>query len=833
MIKHRIGILLIVMSAVVSQCILPFSLCVNAAGAGIEEPLQPESETVAEPDYQPEAGEAEQPEQGEAELTETEEAEQLEAEEEDGPSAVSSIVGRSAGTNEDDRTPDELFEGYFRKEFGIDAGVPGQAKLRKAGAGSRLTGLERNAYLKISEVLPLIASGERTSTRITISVDDLFSGCKNSWTAKELGVKSLMEKSPSSPTGWAVTKEALAAMEKKGAIDMYKLLVALLADHPYELYWFNKTIGFKMNDLDVTAAGDRISFTGDAVFSFTVEKEYAAGTYEVNAKFGAAVQTAAQNAKSIVVRFSSLSDHDKLRAYKDEICRLVEYDGAALTDYTSYGKPPYGNPWQMIWVFDGDPSTNVVCEGYAKAFQYLCDQSGFDSDISCLTVNGMTGEKHMWNIVRMDDGANYLADLTNCDENACGYPDRLFLAGTDGSPDKGYHFDIDLYNDITYSYDGMIRNYYDDSELQLAGSDYGKGKSVSAAAVTLDRTEFTYDGTRKLPAVTVTLDGVELVEGTDYKLEYGENTDAGAGIAAVTGTGSYSGVKRVQFAILKADQPFSISPSSLTLKIGDMVSYSSEGSYSEPGHAVVKLSGLKGDLYVKSGNTSAAEVSTDPETSGWVKAVAGGKAVITLTAAETENYKEKQVPLTICVEPAATGKLNAVNLAAGMEVVWAPVPGADGYILKRTCGSESVTIRIKGGHTGSYTDRSANTAGKVYTYRIAATAGSATSTSARTVSRIRVPRPAISSITNSAAGKMTVKRQKDTKAAGWQIQYSLKSDFSSFKTVTVSGASAASKTIGGLAKARTYYVRIRSYRMNGKTNSYSAFSKVRKVTILK
>lgn len=31
---------------------------------------------------------------------------------------------------------------------------------------------------------------------------------------------------------------------------------------------------------------------------------------------------------------------------------------------------------ELIWVFDGDSSTNVVCEGYAKAFQYLCDLSG-------------------------------------------------------------------------------------------------------------------------------------------------------------------------------------------------------------------------------------------------------------------------------------------------------------------------------------------------------------------------------------------------------------------------------------------------------------------------
>ena len=881
--KHRIAVLLLITAIFVSQSLQPYTLYINAAETGIEENMEGGTEAMIDTGSQPEAEPAEssgsqteeyQPEQesqpeedrpeqesqteedlpeqesmteeaqpedeSREEMAAPEESAQTEEEprpesvyEEDSPVAESTIKGQGAGTDDDDRTADELFEGYIRKEFGIEQAGAGQFKLRKASGGARLTGMERNAYDKICEVLPLIASGERTSTRIAVPIDDLFAGCKNSWTAKELGVSSLLEKSASSPTGWAVTGEALGAMGEKGSLDMYQILVALLADHPYELYWFNKIVGFNMDDLDVTVVDDHISFTGEAVFNFTVEKEYAAGNYEVNAKFGAAVQTSAQNARSIVERCSSFSDHDKLKAYKDEIVELVDYDTDALTDYESYGNPPYGNPWQLIWVFDGDASTNVVCEGYAKAFQYLCDQTGFDSDISCLTVNGMTGEKHMWNIVRMDDGANYLVDLTNCDEDACGYPDRLFLVGTDGSPDRGYHFDIDLYNDITYSYDKLIRDYYEDSELQLAGQDYGKGKSVSAASVTLARTEFTYDGTRKLPPVTVTLDGVRLLNGSDYKLEYGENTNAGAGIVAVTGTGRYSGVKKVKFAILKADQAFAVSPSTLTLKIGDMVSYSSESPYSEPGHKVVKVSGLEGELYVRSNNPSAAKVSTDPETAGWVRAVAGGKATVTLTASETENFKEKQIPLTIYVEPAASKKLNAVNLASGMQVVWAAVPGADGYILTRTCGRESDSIRIKGGSTVTYTDRAANSNGKLYTYRIAATAGSAVSTSVKTVSRIRVPRPAISSITNSAAGKMTVKWEKDQKAAGWQVQYSLKSDFSSFKTVTVNSASAVSKTVSGLTGKKTYYVRIRSYRMNGGAKHYSAFSKIRKVTAAK
>ena len=109
-----------------------------------------------------------------------------------------------------------------------------------------------------------------------------------------------------------------------------------------------------------TEAGEEDEENGPAGSDFTDASAVSsiagqsAGTNEVNAKFGTAVQTSAQNAGSIVERCSGLSDHDKLMAYKDEICRLVEYDADALTDYTSYGKPPYGNPWQIQYSLKSD-----------------------------------------------------------------------------------------------------------------------------------------------------------------------------------------------------------------------------------------------------------------------------------------------------------------------------------------------------------------------------------------------------------------------------------------------------------------------------------------------
>ena len=105
------------------------------------------------------------------------------------------------------------------------------------------------------------------------------------------------------------------------------------------------------------------------------------------------------------------TDYDKLLNYRNAICDLVTYD------YEAQQSPLYGNSYQVINVFDDDMYSNVVCEGYAKAFQYLCDLSDFDNDVECHTVTGVTDAgagagEHMWNIVNIggSDGESYLVD---------------------------------------------------------------------------------------------------------------------------------------------------------------------------------------------------------------------------------------------------------------------------------------------------------------------------------------------------------------------------------------------------------------------------------------
>ena len=390
------------------------------------------------------------------------------------------VVGDTEG-----KSPEELFSEYVEQSFKGQLSS-GRRKAKKS-ISSVLSGYDRNVYEYITGQLPLIAAGQRASTAFDITTEILGLE-QTAWTAGELGVSTLLVVDEQGDfvlddDGYGIiTDDAYDAVSEKVSINSVKIIDVMLADHPYELYWYDKTEGCNIPyGFDVGVSYDQdiddyvIYVSGALPLRFTVAQEFAAGLYEVDTSIGQSVQASVANAKAIVSKYSGSSDEDKLRGYMEEICDLVSYNDAAAD-----GGVSYGNPWQLVWVFDGDPDTEVVCEGYAKAFKYLCDQSSFSNDISCILVTGrMTGGtgagNHMWNIVNMEDGKNYLVDVTNCDEGTIGYPDELFLVGTeetniDGSGKEGYYFSE---VEITYSYDTGTEGLFSDADLELCGYNYG------------------------------------------------------------------------------------------------------------------------------------------------------------------------------------------------------------------------------------------------------------------------------------------------------------------------------------------------------------------------
>ena len=362
---------------------------------------------------------------------------------------------------------DLLFDAYLYSLF-----YPGEVEAEGETAGRGLTGPDRILYDHFRTVFEEVAAGERQSTEFSLTASDL--GLQTSWTEAELGVTAFLDEDGH------YTKETLDALTNLLFGNARRVLIAVLTDCPYEQYWYDKTVGMRLslrnNSLsfgyDPILGCDILNITGSLNYAFEVAAGYRGDdAYSTDPVAVTTAKNAVENARAILEEYEDADNYHKLLGYKNAVCSLVSYNQAAL-------EPGYQDKdaWQLIWVFDGDDTTNVVCEGYSKAFQYLCDQTVFSGNICCYTVsgtmNGGTGEgRHMWNIVRMEDRNNYLVDVTNCDAGSIGADDLLFLAGyTDGDADSGYRFTCHG-RSLAYVYGDDTRNCYA-AELVLAGSGY-------------------------------------------------------------------------------------------------------------------------------------------------------------------------------------------------------------------------------------------------------------------------------------------------------------------------------------------------------------------------
>ena len=91
-----------------------------------------------------------------------------------------------------------------------------------------------------------------------------------------------------------------------------------------------------------------------------------------------------------------------------------------------------------------------------------------------------------------------------------------------------------------------IGNYMDEASVKFTILSSG----VNTFVVTLETTEYTFDGTERKPNVTVKMEDRTLSEGTDYTLLYNNNVNAGTATVTVKGVGDYTGEQMKTFVIL-------------------------------------------------------------------------------------------------------------------------------------------------------------------------------------------------------------------------------------------------------------------------------------------
>ncbi|MGI5895291.1 MAG: bacterial Ig-like domain-containing protein, partial [Candidatus Merdivicinus sp.] len=264
-----------------------------------------------------------------------------------------------------------------------------------------------------------------------------------------------------------------------------KILTCLVSDYPYEMFWYDKMnlealqIGIQISTSGNITTINLVSYFIPVYQTYQDENAGENKQYTLSASQAQRAAEAAAYAQQIVDDNAGKSDQEKLEAYKDIICDLVSYDQETAEIIGNPDDPLYstwyGDPYQIIHVFDGDPNTNVVEEGYAKAFQYLCDLSDFEN-AQCYYVVGdikinseLSVTASPFNIVKLD-GRNYLADVTLSDTGKVGESGGLFMATPkeSGSIQDGYHFTV-AGSDVHYTYASQYRTggFFPESVLDL------------------------------------------------------------------------------------------------------------------------------------------------------------------------------------------------------------------------------------------------------------------------------------------------------------------------------------------------------------------------------
>ena len=159
---------------------------------------------------------------------------------------------------------------------------------------------------------------------------------------------------------------------------------------------------------------------------------------------------------------------------------------------------------------------------------------------------------------------------------------------------------------------------------------------------------------------------------------------------------------------------------------------------------------------------------------------------------------------------------SASNITAGVQVKWAKVTGATGYIVYRKTGTGSWSrlATIKSGSTTSYTDKSAKS-GTNYSYTVRACNGSTMSDWHNSKAVKRLSNPAVTSASKTSNG-INVKWSKVTGATGYVV-YRKTAKGSWSRIANIKSGSTTSYTDTKASRGVTYTYTVRAY--NGSTMS--------------
>lgn len=354
----------------------------------------------------------------------------------------------------------------------------------------------------------------------------------------------------------------------------------------------------------------------------------------------------------------------------------------------------------------------------------------------------------------------------------------------------------------------VLEKKYEDGDLPYGDAQMkaleGLKTDVSKRSISLSSDECVYSGAAVEPAVTV-----EGLNEKDYTVSYSDNTNAGTASVTVSGTGDYSGSRKVKFEI----KPCSLEDCSI----------------SKPQSLTYTGEKLTQKLTVKHGDIVLAE---DMDyTVSYSNNVYPGTAEMTITG--KGNYTGSvKLEFDITVRDLAAPSSVKADLSGynAVKVSWSRVDGASGYkVYYRESGSSK--WQTAGTTAALNLTKSNLTAGKQYIFKVnpyqivKGTVYDDTSYKASsgvyTLKKLNTP-----SVKKASSKYVKITWNNIPGESGYQIARSKNKtkNFAVVKTV-----SSKYKTVKVKAtKKKTYYYKIRAYKTVNGEKVYGPWSSVKK-----
>ena len=172
----------------------------------------------------------------------------------------------------------------------------GSALVARSSRGENLTGTEATLYALLLNDIQAVANGDRSSTIMQYDAETVYG--KKEYTAEDLHVGSLS------------SEEVSQAIHDILEFDLSAVMGALMADCPYELYWYDKTAGVSASYPDnIFGNGKTVTVSGNVTVSFHVSPDYAeqGEAYICSSVFGKSARDAADNAQRIADEYGFVS----------------------------------------------------------------------------------------------------------------------------------------------------------------------------------------------------------------------------------------------------------------------------------------------------------------------------------------------------------------------------------------------------------------------------------------------------------------------------------------------------------------------------------------------